>query len=349
MTIKFGGPCAALFLFEAVISLAALFMASTTAAESSVSPSRTLSWTVYHSWNAEQAFARRGVLKWTAPTPEAGDSSTTSSSSSSREDPTVSAGFVIVNDAEPKITANDVKEMLDYGWYHIKIQSDNGSETMATVPACNLRRASFKDQFDITLPRSSGPQGGEDHLLSFAYTALVSPLAPKSCEGYLEAAATATSSDGGEDDNDGQAFSFSSKLSIQLDTPAMNIRSILPPQSKPPPGLAFTSKMKASQSQRTRKGDSSGGSVDGEDDEVGGDQEEQPTGPFAFLQRYWYILLPMLIMNMMTTSPSPSDEQGQGSGDAAAPAAPQVAAAPAGGQTGGAAAGKKSGRRGKRT
>ena len=144
----------------------------------------TPSWTIYHSWNGDQDFSRRGVLEW------------------SEEDETLT-----VKNDEGVLTRDNVKAMMDYGWYHVKI--DNGGSddfVLATVPACNLRRANFKDEFQITFPRKS-----ESLITSLAYTPLISPLAPKTC-------------------NDLQVMDsspkFTSKLALTLDTPGM-VRNVI--------------------------------------------------------------------------------------------------------------------------
>ena len=245
-----------------------------------------LSWSIFHSWKPDQSFVRRGTLSWN---PENNDPDKKSSSSV----------FEIINDdASANLTAKDIKDMLDYGWYHVKIQGDtNDNFVFQTVPACNLQRANFKDQFDITLPRSSlGDQ--QDPITSFAYTPLVSPLAPKSCDNKYET----------NDDDNNKIKTFSSRVNVQLDTAAMALKNVLS-QSKPPPGLAF---MKQAQQPGEQGSSSNGGG--------GGDEEQDPDAPpnavpspFAFLQKYWYIILPMIILQFVT---GPAEEpKSQGPGD----------------------------------
>ena len=306
-----------------------------------------LSWTVYHSWDSDQTFQRRGILTWTgldssAETDPTEDAPSTTSTIK-KDDPTMKAGFRFVNDDDATLTQKDVQDMLSYGWYHIKIQgsgSDGSDYTMATVPACNLRRANFKDQFDVTIPRTSSISGSanDDRITSFAYSTLVSPLAPKTCDVYDT---TATGEEDGEATT--KTFSFSSKLSVLLDTPAMSIRPVLPSQSKPPPGLKFINKKNKNANQGGSKTSTGEGGTAGdeEDDEENLSQPEPPTGIMGFLQKYWYLLLPMLIMNIMTAPPADEGQEmppQQGSGGGAVQA-PQ----PAGGGGGG---GNK--RRGKR-
>jgi len=249
-----------------------------------------LSWTIYHSWNPNQQFVRRGSLTWGSPIEvEEG----------AKGDNTKKEFRIINDDASANMTGKDVREMLEYGWYHVKIQSrdDANNFVFQTVPACNLRRANFKDQFDVTLPRSSTGDR-QDPMTSFAYTPLVSPLAPKNCEDYDR--------DGDGDDSAG-ARSFSSRVSVQLDTPAMAIKNILP-ASKPPPGIAFVK-------QPHQPG--TGGSGQQRGDENYDDPNAPPPtpSPIGFFGKYWYIILPMVILQFLQAPeefpPEPQQQQQQ--------------------------------------
>ena len=141
------------------------------------------SWTVYHSWNADEEFTRRGELTW------------------NQEEATLQ----ITNDER----IPDLQAMLDYGWYHVKIQNPNDQDfVLSTVPACNVRRANFKDEFQVTLPRTQ-----ESQITSLAYLPLISPLAPQTCEDLEEFSSAATS--------------FTSKVSLSLDTPGQILKAVL--------------------------------------------------------------------------------------------------------------------------
>jgi len=263
-----------------------------------------LSWTIYHSWAPNQEFIRRGSLVWGTKT------------SSDDADDEKKEFQIINDDASASLTPKDIRDMLDYGRYHVTIQGDNSNSdenfVFQTVPACNLRRANFKDQFEITLPRSSLGEK-QDRMTSFAYTPLVSPLAPKTCGDY----------DDSDDSGDAaeNTRSFSSRVSVLLDTPAMTLKNVLP-ASKPPPGIAFVKRPK-------QPGQQGGGN--GEDE--GDDSPPAFPGPFSFLSKYWYIILPMLILQLITVPEAPAEEgqqQGQqggnqGGGGAVAPPAPASA------------------------
>lgn len=234
-----------------------------------------LSWTIYHSWNPNQEFVRRGSLTW-----------------GPKEDDPSKKVFQIINDDESsKLNSKDIKDMLEYGWYHVKIQGQaEDTFVFQTVPACNLRRANFKDQFDITLPRSS-TGNKQDPVTSFAYTPLVSPLAPKTCGEY------------DDDKSDDETKSFSSRVSVQLDTPAMSLKTVLP-QNKPPPGIAFIKQPVGG------GGAQPGGGGESHD---GGElpQDLPSPSPMTFFSKYWYIILPILILQFLQ-APEELPPQGQG-------------------------------------
>lgn len=225
-----------------------------------------LSWTIFHSWGSD--FVRRGSLVWNPEKLEGDDGK--------RKD----TSFEIINDDKSaNLTAKDIKDMLDYGWYSVKIQGGDSVTdqfVFQTVPACNLQRANFKDQFDITFPRSS-LDSSQDSITSFAYTPLVSPLAPKSCD-Y-------------ESIDDEKVKVFSSKVNVQLDKKAMTMKNVLS-QSKPPPGIMFIK-------QPRQPG------VGERGDQEGGEKYDDPDAPnpipspFSFLQKYWYIILPMVLLQFI--------------------------------------------------
>lgn len=153
---------------------------------------------------------------------------------------------------------------------------------------------------EITL--SFGQQG---HVISVAYSPLVSPLAPKTCE-ELPAAPP-------------QDVKFQSKVEYETATPGMSLKTILP-NYQPPPGLKFISSK-----HKTTAGGAPGGG-DAKPEGFGTKEEtEPPTGIMGFLQRYWYIILPIFLMQMMAADPEQGQQQQQGS----AAAGGQAAAAPA--------------------
>ena len=318
-------------LATGVFAVSAMMMAIVSSTVTAEDTSGGVSWTVYHSWNPKQEFTRRGTISWNKDNAVEEDKKKDASSSV----------LQIVNDeTTTTFSSKDIEEMLNYGWYHVKIVSsddDDEDYILQTVPACNVRRANFKDQFDLTIPRSSSSKTNK--ITSFAYTPLVSPLAPKSCDEYPELEKDVTKS-------------FVSKVTVGLDTPGLPLQAVLQ-QTKPPPGLKFIKRPATPKSKTAGAGgEDKGGSAEYvlDDDPEDEEAKPQPTSPFAFLQKYWYVILPMVLMQFMSAPPEPEQQggaqgaQGQpavaGDGAGAAPAV--AAAAPSGGGSG-----KKS-RRGKK-
>ena len=104
--------------------------------------------------------------------------------------------------------------------------NQEGPAVMTTVPACNVRRANFRDEFMFTFSRSS-----HDSILSMSYAPLVSPLAPKVCdEESLQLMKPIDETNGAR---------FESKVSeATTDIPGMVLKQVLP-KVKPPPGMTF--------------------------------------------------------------------------------------------------------------
>lgn len=228
-------------------------------------------WTIYHSWDGGNQYTRRGVLEWKGE----------------------GEGFVVAND-ENSLTKEQVAAMLDFGWYQVKIDTTDGDYVLATVPACNLRRANFKDEFAVTLPRV----GASDMpITSLAYTPLISPLAPKTCNDYADLIP--------------ETLQWTSKVQATLDTPGMTLRTVLP-KMKPPPGFSWLAHP------NSRKGSAS--SAPG-GDPAGGSEEEQQK---PFFIKYWYVILPLVLANFMpagdSQQPAAPAEGGTTEGDAVAPA-----------------------------
>jgi hypothetical protein len=145
---------------------------------------------------------------------------------------------------------------------------------------------------------------------------LVSPLAPKTCDDY--------------DDDDAllmKEAKLLSKAHVELDTPGMTLKAVLP-HTKPPPGLAF---MANPNTVKNTKG-SAGGAAGGAGGAGGPIPEEAgPQGMEWFLRKYWYVLLPLFLANFVGNggeAPKPDEEGGAGAGDAAPAAAAQAIAAP---------------------
>jgi hypothetical protein len=259
-------------------------------------------WTIFHSFGGD--FTRRGVLQWN------------DEEESSLE----------VHNDEESLSPENIQAMLDYGWYHVKIETADNDYVLATVPACHLRRANFKDDFQITLPRNGS---SERQITSLSYTPLVSPLAPKSCDDYDDDALFR------------KEAKLLSKARVELDTPGMPLKAVLP-HTKPPPGLAFIANPNTVKLNAKGSAGGGAGTAGGAGGPIPG--EEAPKGGMeGFLRKYWYVLLPLFLANFMGGGGEAPKAEGEGggasAGDAAAPAA---AIAASGGSP------SKKGRRGKK-
>lgn len=175
----------------------------------------------------------------------------------------------------------------DAALYQIKL----GDTILTTVPACHLRRSNFRDELQLSL-------NDQAEILSLSYHPIISPLAPKSCGDYYETPLS------------GETM-FESKVSFETAVPGMVVGKPTKDTKatvKPPPGFKWLPGPKSS----GKKAFGSDGSIPVDNP----DEPKPPQGPFEFMKRYWYVFLPILIMNLMGgEAPPPAKE-----GDDAAPA-----------------------------
>lgn len=200
--------------------------------------------------------------------------------------------------------------------------------TVIVLPCspCSLI-ATFQYSDEITL--TFGQQG---HVISLSYTPLVSPLAPKSCD-ELSAPSSAEN-----------PIKFNTNVAYEAAVPGMVLKTILP-HYQPPPGLKFISDKPKGGPGAGAGSRTGGGGGEGKPDGFGGEgekQEDYPNTITGMLQKYWYILLPLLIMNLISVEPPQEEGQQQGQGGGGGQAG---ARAPSGGGGGGAAS-KRRGKRG---
>merc|ERR1712179_225486 len=96
----------------------------------------------------------------------------------------------------------------------------------------------------------------------------------------------------------------------------MTLRTVLP-SYQAPPGLKFISKRNTVGSATTAdskaKAGTFGAGAAGDDDK-NGNQEAPDNSPFGFLRRYWYIIVPMMLMNIMGGAPEEEQKDGQQQG-----------------------------------
>jgi hypothetical protein len=180
-----------------------------------------------------------------------------------------------------------------------------------TFPA--LLRPNNSDELVLTF-------GQHGHVLSMAYTPLVSPLAPRTCDDLPPPPA-----------DDKKAFS--TKVDYETAAPGMVLRTLLP-SYQPPPGLKFIAGQKAT-TPKTGLPNLPGTTPPPPDGFGTGEKPETaaPEGLMGYVQKYWYLWLPLLIMNSISTQ-APAEEAAPADGPAPAVAA---AAAPKGGAAKGAA------------
>jgi len=145
------------------------------------------------------------------------------------------------------------------------------------VPLCALRRANFRDEVSLTL-------GNNGKLLSVSYNALVSRLAPKSCDSLEDLSIVNKKKRGG--------LKYNTRVGYELSTPALSTPPVLP-LIKPPKGLILFPKKRAAD-----------GTLTGGSSTLVGDQtkqeQESVTGPQSFIRRYWYIIMPLFIYTCFT-------------------------------------------------
>lgn len=228
-------------------------------------------------------------------------------------------------------------------YYQLKLVNDNDDKKngiLATVPLCDIRRANYRDEIHWVV----NPAGD---IISMHYIPLVSPLVPSHCIDYYNSyTANATNT-----------ITFGSTITYSLDVPGMIIPTILRGTLKAPPGLhRIPGSVPIPKGTANNNNQNPAPPLFGEDGQPG--QPPKDAGPFSFFRRYWYIIVPLFIMNLVSGAqqPVPPDANETAPPDtiAGAPNAPtpvvrQHPQQPQGGAAG--AAGSPSGpkqRRGKR-
>jgi hypothetical protein len=236
-------------------------------------------------------------------------------------DPNAEERISVKIDNTSELTRDLAQSLSSAQFYQIKLQETGAvgtAEILTSVAACDVRRANFRDEFVLQLHPSSA------QALSVTYMPLISPLAPDTCDEYKSLPET---------------LQFESKAGWETSVPGMTVGKPPPkvidplkPQPKvvPPPGLKWVP------GASSRKKAQNGAFPDE-------NRPPEEAGMFGFFKRYWYVILPVLIINLMSTG-----EQAPASQGAAPQAQPQHVGAAADVAAGGAAASKPAQRRGKR-
>ena len=283
----------------------------------SFSAAKTKSWTLYHristpggtrSSSVEESWNERGTIELVV-------------------DPEEEAVVTVVNkegalttDIAQALTATATATATAY--YQLKLVENNSktsANVLTSVPACHVRRANFRDEFVLQL------QPGTAKALSLSYMPLISPLAPPTCDAYQSLPET---------------LAFDSKVTWETAIPGMKVGAPVgtadptKPQGhlKPPPGLHWIPG-----AQRKTSSSSPQQGVFAEE------TPEPEKGITGFFKRYWYILLPIMLINLFGGAAPPAAEEGTAASAAAVGAAGAAAAT-----TGGGAGSPVRQRRGKR-
>ena len=281
-------------------------------------------YTVYHRLGAAAGgFSERGsiVLSTDANTGD-GDSNDTNSASASASALTVTAtnaaGCVVPSAVDDMVASNSM--------YTVQVVDDaTGQAAMASVPGCDVRRANFREELELTLSEKGS-------LVSVTLIPLVSPLAPP-CASLGPLAET-----------EGAVPEFQTTVSYETSKPAMTVPLVLP-KVKPPPGLKLYPRKPAA----AAGGEGAGGAGAGSNGDGAFEEDDKPQNQ-SFLMKYWYIILPLMILQFVGgPKEPPQEEEGGGSegGNAAgSAAATSVTAGGAAAVNAGAAPRQRRGKRG---
>jgi hypothetical protein len=197
-----------------------------------------------------------------------------------------------------------------------------------------------RDEIILTL-------GKDANVLSLTYMPKISPLAPSTCDEYP----AYSNEEGGI-----KVPALQSDVSWETDIPGMVLQTVLP-KYNPPPGLKYIKSTNngGSNSMAGSAGTIPSGATMTTSDKPppsftgkgdGGDGDEPPVldnSLMGLAKRYWYVLLPLILSNLM----SAGQEAPKEGGEAAAGAAGGAVAAGAAGAAA-AAGGSAQKRRGKR-
>ena len=305
----------------ALLSLAALLAVVGTNVHVCSADQRT--YTVYHRLGAAAGgFSERGsiVLSTDAITGD-GDSNDTNSGPASALTVTATnaAGCVVPSAVDDMVASNSM--------YTIQVVDDaTGQAAMASVPGCDVRRANFREELELTLSEKGS-------LVSVTLIPLVSPLAPP-CTSLGPLA-----------DAEGAVPEFQTTVSYETSKPAMTVPLVLP-KVKPPPGLKLYPRKPAA---AAAGGEGAGGAGAGSNGDGAFEEDDKPQNQ-SFLMKYWYIILPLMILQFVGgPEEPPQQEEGGGSegGNAAgSAAATAVTAGGAAAANAGAAPRQRRGKRG---
>lgn len=307
------------------LPLVALFALATGRAHVCTADERT--YKVYHRLGAAASgFTERStiVLSTDVSTSDGDDGNGTTKGASS-------ALSITATNAANCIDPAAVDEMIASGsMYTIQVVDEStGQAATASVPGCDVRRASFREELELTLSESGS-------LVSVTYIPLVSPLSP-SCASL-----------GPLTETEGAVPEFQTSVSYETSKPAMTVPLVLP-KVKPPPGLKLYPRKKPAAGTGGGGGegaDGAGAGGNGGGSAAAFEEDEKPQNQ-SFLMKYWYIILPLMILQFVG-GPEPPPQQGEGGDSEGGNAAAATSAAGAAGGAVAASAAAPRQRRGKR-
>ena len=231
-------------------------------------------------------------------------------------------------------------------WYQLKLVDDNDDDTTSTsttttaaslrltsVPSCSVLRSNFRDELLIQFQSARS-----SHILSMTYVPYISRFAPKKCMDYIPIVATAvasttTTTSSNETTSSSTTitnqtkYQFISKISWETAVPGMVVGKpqLLDPMTnlpiasssstnmkiKPPPGYQWFPNAVTNHRKPSSTGTGSNTGTPNDDDEGSEEIPKPDNTPFGFFKRYYYIFIPLMIMNLINTVNPPPPSQGE--------------------------------------
>jgi len=256
------------------MNIALLLISIATLLTSTIAGDVSKTYQLYHSFDSSaDSFSPRGSITLSA----------TATSSSNG----VEASVVNLEDSIETDVMNRIVEEGG-GFYRIKVvEEESGRSALASVPACEIRRANFREEIELTI-------GHTGSLLSLSYTPLVSPLASQ-CTSLPLLTTTPK---------------FTTQITYSTSTTGMAIPTLLP-KTKPPPGLKWIPRASVSGTATTQSAPPGGSGTTppfGDNEDAQKARESQ-----SFLRKYWYIILPLALSTFFSAE-EPAAPAGAGAG-----------------------------------
>jgi len=227
----------------------------------------------------------------------------------------------------------------DGKFYRIKaVDLETGTEALTSVHPCSIRKSNFRETINLILSPKAD-------LISLDYVPIISPILSKvSCDSFESS-----------DETKSKPLQFTtSSITYSTSTPGMTIPLILPNMNLPKGAITMLPRDKTRPTQYTGQSSTSSSTGKGGDDQkyFQDMMTEEQGPPKSFLMRYWYIILPMVIMTFFSEAPedpnAPKEGQGPSNQQGQNPSNVATATAAVAGASTAASSGKSRQRRGKR-